>query len=150
MKALRNPSAMLVNMAEDLPDNYQTTLYEAKMTKSEISRNKVLPTYFNIVLTRKLFTGLFSSCVICARLHLQAVSIPLEFAQINFCIKRIIYKTFIFTYSYIHPITWRVKEVKIEQGRIFSCIQYVLVSASFTYALDDNKSDIFLEIYIQQ
>lgn len=99
MKALRNPSAMLVNMAEDLPDNYQTTLYEAKITKSEISRNKVLPTYFNIVLTRKLFTGLFSSCVICARLHLQTVSIPLEFAQINFCIKRIIYKTFIFAYS---------------------------------------------------
>lgn len=40
MKALRNPSAMLVNLAEDLPDNYQNTLYEAKMTKSEISRNK--------------------------------------------------------------------------------------------------------------
>lgn len=47
MKALRNPSAMLVNLAEDLPDNYQNTLYEAKMTKSEISRNKVLPTSFS-------------------------------------------------------------------------------------------------------
>ena len=42
MKALRNPSAMLVNLAEDLPDNYQATLYEAKMTKAEIAKNKVL------------------------------------------------------------------------------------------------------------
>ncbi|XP_078316270.1 ras GTPase-activating-like protein IQGAP1 isoform X2 [Crassostrea virginica] len=40
MKALRNPSAMLVNLAEDLPDNYQATLYEAKMTKAEIAKNK--------------------------------------------------------------------------------------------------------------
>ena len=42
MKALRNPSAMLVNLAEDLPGNYQATLYEAKMTKAEIAKNKVL------------------------------------------------------------------------------------------------------------
>ncbi|XP_061172402.1 ras GTPase-activating-like protein IQGAP1 isoform X1 [Saccostrea echinata] len=40
MKALRNPSAMLVNLAEDIPENYQLTLYEAKRSKAEIARNK--------------------------------------------------------------------------------------------------------------
>lgn len=59
MKALRNPSAMLVNMAEDLPDNYQTTLYEAKMTKSEISRNKVLPTYLYSVGKKTVYRVIF-------------------------------------------------------------------------------------------
>lgn len=41
MKALRNPSAMLLNLADDLPENYQVTMYEAKKTKADIARNKV-------------------------------------------------------------------------------------------------------------
>ncbi|XP_056022517.1 ras GTPase-activating-like protein IQGAP1 isoform X2 [Ostrea edulis] len=40
MKALRNPSAMLLNLADDLPENYQVTMYEAKKTKADIARNK--------------------------------------------------------------------------------------------------------------
>ena len=41
MAALRNPSAMLVNLAEETPEDYQQLLKEAKDNKAEIARNKV-------------------------------------------------------------------------------------------------------------
>ncbi|KAK3096452.1 hypothetical protein FSP39_000292 [Pinctada imbricata] len=40
MMALRNPSAMLVNLSEETPEDYQSLLFEAKQTKAEIARNK--------------------------------------------------------------------------------------------------------------
>lgn len=41
MAALRNPSAMLVNISDSAAEDYQALLFEAKNTKAEIARNKV-------------------------------------------------------------------------------------------------------------
>lgn len=40
--ALQNPAAHLVNIMTDLAVNYQDTLFDAKETKAEVARNKVL------------------------------------------------------------------------------------------------------------
>lgn len=40
MTALRNPSAMLVNISDSAAEDYQALLFEAKNTKAEIARNK--------------------------------------------------------------------------------------------------------------